>query len=83
MATPQKVVVLLLRRHVLCKTNFNRLPPFYFFFNSFKSNADYLPEIPPLILTEGVVTVRKGRVLQYNLAACHLPEIPVSRGWKK
>lgn len=29
MATPQKVVVLLLRRHVLSKTNFNRLPFFF------------------------------------------------------
>lgn len=81
MATPQKVVVLLLRRHVLCETNFNRLP--FFFSNLFKSKADYLPEIPPLIFTEGVVTVRKGGVLQYNLPACHPPEIPVSRGWKK
>lgn len=77
MATPQKVVVLLRRRHVLCQTNFNRLP------FAFKSNADYLPEIPPLIFIEGVVTVRKGVVSQYNLAACHLPEIPVRRGWKK
>lgn len=36
MATPQKVVVLLLRRHVLCKTNFNRLL-FFFQFIQIKS----------------------------------------------